>query len=379
MSEEKYKLAARAIVKAGMFPFPLTDNFLRLVKLIVSEEDLDFVLAFKRKVSQSMDELKQRTKLSEEEINKHANSLAKVGLIFNQPSSSGVMVFRLLPLIMVGVYEYTFMKKLEYTEKEKEIAILFKNILDDYRDFIQQEYDTVVPMLQFPPFDRTLPIRHDKEGEEISIEVNENIEVPKDKVLPVQKVEELIEKFDEVAVGYCFCRHHVDLLGESCEISDEREVCMTFGKSARHTANHGFARMIDKDEALKILRKCADLGFVHKVFHVGSDIYRDETSICNCCKDCCGTFDMWKTGMAPMVNSTNYLSNIEKDLCTGCGICVEKCPVDAIKLDDENLAERNEAWCIGCGICAHFCPENAISLIEGLREVNVPPPRLRAE
>jgi len=78
-----------------------------------------------------------------------------------------------------------------------------------------------------------------------------------------------------------------------------------------------------------------------------------------------------------MINSTNYISIINKDLCVGCGICVEKCPIEAIQLNDENKAERNPDWCIGCGVCAHFCPENAISLHEGMRKVYIPPPRLR--
>ena len=79
----------------------------------------------------------------------------------------------------------------------------------------------------------------------------------------------------------------------------------------------------------------------------------------------------------PMINSTNYLSNIDQELCVGCGTCVERCPTDAIELDDNNKAVRNADYCIGCGVCAHFCPESAISLLEGMRKVFVPPPRLR--
>ncbi|MHA1296106.1 MAG: 4Fe-4S binding protein [Promethearchaeota archaeon] len=57
---------------------------------------------------------------------------------------------------------------------------------------------------------------------------------------------------------------------------------------------------------------------------------------------------------------------------------MERCPVSAIELNDDNKAERREEWCIGCGVCAHFCPEGAISLKEGPRKVFVPPPRLRS-
>ncbi|GAH96733.1 unnamed protein product, partial [marine sediment metagenome] len=32
----------------------------------------------------------------------------------------------------VGVFEYTFMKKLEFSEKEKKFAILFEKLFDEY-------------------------------------------------------------------------------------------------------------------------------------------------------------------------------------------------------------------------------------------------------
>jgi len=56
---------------------------------------------------------------------------------------------------------------------------------------------------------------------------------------------------------------------------------------------------------------------------------------------------------------------------------VERCPVDAIVMNDDGVAVREEQYCIGCGVCARFCPADAISLQEGMRRVCVPPPRLR--
>jgi heterodisulfide reductase subunit A-like polyferredoxin len=78
-----------------------------------------------------------------------------------------------------------------------------------------------------------------------------------------------------------------------------------------------------------------------------------------------------------MINSTNYLAQVNEDLCKGCGTCVEYCSVDAVELDENNIARIKSEFCIGCGVCAHFCPEDAISLLEGMRRVFVPPPRLR--
>jgi formate hydrogenlyase subunit 6/NADH:ubiquinone oxidoreductase subunit I len=50
---------------------------------------------------------------------------------------------------------------------------------------------------------------------------------------------------------------------------------------------------------------------------------------------------------------------VDKNLCSGCGICVEQCPADAIFLD-EVYADIKMDNCIHCGLCHESCPENAI-------------------
>ncbi len=380
MSEEKYKRAARIIVKAGRLPFPVNDTLIEILKYLIDESELDFINAFKLKKSQTLEELQKTSKLSEEEILNNVESLAKKGVIFNQQSSKGIMVYRLLPLMMVGPFEYIFMQKLKYSPVEKRIAHLFKKLFDEVKDTVQSKYDVLEPVFRkFPPLDRTVPIL-DKtaSGDEIEISVNQKLEIPEESIVTTQNVGKLIEKFDYIAVGHCFCRHHKDLLGTPCKQTGMRENCFTFGKSARYTTEQGFARLIDKNEALKILKKSEEAGLVHKAFHPHEDITKAETSICNCCEDCCATFELWREGVLPMMNWTNYLSKIDNEKCTGCGTCVEKCPTKAIHFnDDKNIAVRNAEWCIGCGVCAHFCPENAISLLEGMRKVYVPPPKLR--
>ncbi|MFX1497724.1 MAG: 4Fe-4S binding protein [Promethearchaeota archaeon] len=378
MSDEKYRKAARVIVKAGAFPFPINETLISILKMVIEEEDLDFIMAFKRKKSMTTTQLKQASKMTEQEIKYHVENLAKVGLIFNQPDSKGLMIYRLMPLVMVGLFEYIYMKEIEHTPEEIKLAKLFTKLFEELRDFVQNGYDSIVPLFEnMLPYDRTIPVRSKTAiDREINIMIDEEIKVPNENVLLSKEVEILIDKFDEIAVGHCFCRHHKDLLGESCKQTELRENCFTFGKSARYTTEQGFARMITKEEALDILKKSEESGLVHKAFHPHSDITKEETSICNCCKDCCGTFEWWKTGMIAMINYAHYLAVISEEDCIGCGTCVEKCPVEAITLIDKN-SNVNSEWCIGCGICAYFCPENAISLKEGMRKVYVPPPRLR--
>jgi NAD-dependent dihydropyrimidine dehydrogenase PreA subunit len=45
--------------------------------------------------------------------------------------------------------------------------------------------------------------------------------------------------------------------------------------------------------------------------------------------------------------------------CTGCGACVDVCPVEAIALID-GKACVNEELCTGCEVCVSTCPEDAI-------------------
>jgi len=380
--EEKFKRAAGVICKQGVVPFPVSDTAIAIIAAVVgqNEAELDLIYAFDQKPSQTMEQLVKSSGFAEEKVEQLANSLAKKGLIFNQPSSAGTMIYRLLPLILVGVMEYKFMVELTGSREEKELAQLFEKLLAELKDQIQDNYETLAPLFSnAPAVDRTVPTRTTEEGKPIQIiPVNKGLEVSEEFVLPSQTVEEIINKFDDIAVGYCFCRQRRSLLGSSCSTDAPTLNCFTFGKSARHTVAQGFAKKIDRTEALKIMKAAEQAGLIHKAFHPGSRESSPETSICNCCKDCCDTLELWRGGTLPLINSTYYLSVIDPDACSGCGTCVQWCPTDAIALNDEGVAQRDENACLGCGVCSRFCPEEAISLQEGLRRVFILPPRLRS-
>ncbi len=370
---KKYKRTAQIINGAGGTPFPISDTLISILKHIVpDEEDLAFIKFFKRKTSQTMEQLKESSKLSGEEISRNVEKLAKIGLIFNQPNRHGLMVYRLMPFVDVGVFEYTFMGALENNEENRELAQLFQKLTSDVKNKLKQDYDVMLSFLKNrPPVDRTIPFTENKStGAEIEIVVDQSLDIPEEKILPVQKVEALVEKFNDIAVGHCFCRHHHDLLGDPCKQTDIRENCFTFGKSARFTAEQGFTRLISKKEALDIIRKSDEDGLVHKAYHPHFDTTKEETSLCICCNCCCGqagseTFN---------VNATHYIAQVDREACTGCGICIENCHTGTMHLNDDNIADIGDL-CIGCGVCAHFCPEQAILLKESDRIVRFTPPR----
>jgi ferredoxin len=56
-----------------------------------------------------------------------------------------------------------------------------------------------------------------------------------------------------------------------------------------------------------------------------------------------------------------YVSKIDHELCTACGVCVERCPMEAVRLNGD-AAEIIDGRCIGCGVCIPTCPGEAISL-----------------
>lgn len=378
---EKYKAAAAVVCRQGMVQFPVSDTAIAIIKNVVgeNEDELDLMCAFHEKSSQVLEQLMESSGMPADKVEALASSLAGKGLVFNQPSSSGIMVYRLLPLMLVGVMEYKFMTPLKGSDEERELAELFEKLLSDLKDDMQANYDALIPLFKASPsVDRTVPASSTEDGKNINIiPIDKIVETGDEFILPSQNIAEIINKFDDIAVGHCFCRQRKGLLGDPCATNSPTLNCFTFGKSARHTVAQGFAKMITREEAHKIMLEAEAAGLVHKAFHPVSRESSPETSICNCCKDCCDTFNLWRSGTMPLINSTYYLAVIDEDACSGCETCVGWCPVDAIALNDEGIAERDESICIGCGVCARFCPEEAISLKEGLRKVVALPPRMR--
>jgi ferredoxin len=66
-----------------------------------------------------------------------------------------------------------------------------------------------------------------------------------------------------------------------------------------------------------------------------------------------------------------YLKNVvtlklDKEKCTGCGMCLEVCPHEVFKMNSRHVEIRHRDACMECGACSRNCPFDAITVKAGV-------------
>jgi NAD-dependent dihydropyrimidine dehydrogenase PreA subunit len=69
------------------------------------------------------------------------------------------------------------------------------------------------------------------------------------------------------------------------------------------------------------------------------------------------------------------IKNIDKELCDGCKVCVESCPMDVIRFneDEQKAYPAYPSDCTVCYLCETDCPTGAITVTpDTVRKVILP-------
>jgi ferredoxin len=185
-------------------------------------------------------------------------------------------------------------------------------------------------------------------------------------------VKELIKKQDRIALTKCFCAVQQQVLGSTCD--QPLEICLLLGFYAEYYVEQGMGRKISQEEALEVLAKAEEAGLIHQI-----PDSQDPGAICNCCPDCCGELRVVKRLPNPAALITcSYFCRPDLESCNGCEICLDRCPMEAISLTEDQVASINLDRCIGCGLCINSCPEEALTLVSKPEEqCRKPPPTSR--
>jgi NAD-dependent dihydropyrimidine dehydrogenase PreA subunit len=183
-----------------------------------------------------------------------------------------------------------------------------------------------------------------------AIPVNRSIEAPH-LIATYDDAREMLESKKIISLAKCVCRVQQNLIGQGC--GKPLEICLSFGANARHYIDQGLGRRIGLEEALKALDIAEEAGCVLQLSNT-----LNPGGLCCCCGDCCAILRSLNRMERPAdIVVSNYFVVANPNLCTGCEICLDRCQMGAITMNDEGLAQINPDRCLGCGLCVTRCPE----------------------
>lgn len=294
--------------------------------------------------------------MAESEAKKVLEDLSSRAILLDVEQKDGTSLF-MLPPPMAGFFEFSLMR-VRHDMDQKALSELFYQYITVEEDFIRELLTRGETQLG-----RTY--------------VNESVLSSENAlhVLDYERASHIIKSNEYMGVGMCYCRHKMEHLGKNCDAP--MDICMTFGGTAASLIKYGHARRVDEKEGLTLLEKA----YEHNLVQFGENVREEVSFICNCCSCCCEAMIAARNfGFANPVHTTNFIPAIVQDGCTGCGKCVERCPVEALSLVSANdatwpakkIVKLNEGVCLGCGLCVKSCPKNLIVLKSREKRVITP-------
>lgn len=308
------------------FPSTKSGVELRILKRLFTEDEAAIALGTSM-LPEQIATIAGRLDMDEETLSPILEDMSKKGLLYR--SSKGGANSYMAAQFVVGIWEYNLNR-------------LDKELIREVNEYL-------------PQFMHKSWMKHDTKQLRV-IPISKEI-IAENTVMPYEAAEEIIKGQSKIVVSDCICRKEHDMMDKGCDYP--METCLAFGAGAYYYEENGLGRSIDTAEALEILTKGQKAGLV---LQPGNS--KKPTNICMCCGCCCQVLVNLKTLDQPVkAVHTNYYAQVDGDKCIGCGVCAERCHMDAIVMDDETDNARVDLLrCIGCGVCVPECPTEAMTV-----------------
>jgi len=268
--------------------------------------------------------VKADTKEKEEELQRVLNLLSKFGMleydygdkytkdgpIEGTPRGIEDRVYW-IPLFVPGSAEYTNMS-ITLMDKHPELAMFFERMT-----FLPLE--KVTPMV--PPGGAGVGMHVIPVEKAISME---------NKAIDIEKISYWLKRYEgHIGASICSCRYGRKKLDEGCA-DDYEGWCIGVGDMADYCRETGRGYDITYDQAMEILKRAEDNGFVHQITNIDGE---DKIfAICNCNVKICNALRTSQLFNTPNMSASAYRAHVDKQKCVACGQCVEYCPAGALKL-----------------------------------------------
>ncbi len=216
-----------------------------------------------------------------------------------------------VPMFVPGSAEYTNMNT-ELMDRHPELAMFFERM-------------TFLPLEKITPM---VPMGGSGIGMHV-IPVEKAISMENQSV-DIEHISYWLKKYEgHIGVGICSCRYGRKKLDEGCA-DDYRDWCIGVGDMADYLRETGRGHDITYDEAMAILKKAEDHGFVHQVTNIDGE--GKIFAICNCNVKICNALRTSQLFNTPNMSRSAYVAEVDPTKCVACGRCVEYCPAGAVKL-----------------------------------------------
>ena len=289
---------------------------------LVTDEMADVALKMKVRKPKTLAQIAKITGKDPAHLEKLLTKMAYIGIVeYNWENLDGKNPNHekrwVLPQYIPGSAEFLNMRQSQIDE-HPEVAAFFERMT-----FLPLE--KVSPMV--PPGGAGIGMH--------VIPVEKAIEM-ESKSVSVEHISHWLKKYDKYAASPCSCRMSRAKLGEGCG-DDPENWCIGVGDMATYLVETDRGHYISYDEALEILRKAEDNGFVHQISNIDGE--EKIIGICNCNVNICNALRTSQLFNTPNLSRSAYVAKVKTDNCVACGRCVEVCPAGAVKLGQKLCAK----------------------------------------